>query len=536
DRLQLTVVSNHLHGVTAEEIVSPEKATVLAAVKVIGQEYPNINCRSIDVMISDAARQQEQLVERLLGELIPSQAEDLVSRISRRRSEALGAKAQRALKVNASADVAIAYRKGQHWVQTFEPVCLPEPSDKIAKLRTGGVYLITGGLGNIGLVLAEYLAGSVKAKLILTGRAAFPVRDEWESWLATHDEDDEISGKIRKLQRLEALGARVMVAAADVADIQQMQAVIERAESQFGRLNGVIHAAGITEGNSFSTLDRISKSNCEQQFQPKIYGLLVLEKVLQGRELDFCVLMSSLASVLGGLGYTPYAAANLFIDAFVRQHNQRYSDSWMSVNWDGWQFKEEQKNTNTSSSLIEFAIKSTEGIEVFQRILSWNQHEQIVVSTGNLQSRLEQWINPDRLQVRDTSNTKTSSSLHSKPNLQSAYVAPRNAIEQKLAKIWQELLGFEQIGIHDNFFDLGGDSLLTVQVRSKLQTTFDRDISLTDLFEYPTINALAQLLDREQCERVEKSDFQQVHSRAKKQKEVMEGQTQLMKLRRKSHE
>ncbi|OWY63488.1 polyketide synthase, partial [cyanobacterium TDX16] len=438
--------------------------------------------------------------------------------------------------IDTSGDVAIAYRKEQRWVQTFEPVRLPEPSDKIAKLRTGGVYLITGGLGNIGLVLAEHLARSVKAKLILTGRSVFPARDEWEAWLAARDEDDEISGKIRKIQQLEALGARVMEAAADVANLAQMQAVIERAESQFGRLNGVIHAAGITAGNSFSTLDRISKISCEQQFQPKIYGLLVLEKVLRCRELDFCLLMSSLSSVLGGLGYTAYAAANLFIDAFVRQHNQRYSDSWMSVNWDGWQFKEEQKNTTTSSNLAEFAIKSTEGIEVFQRILSWSRSEQIVVSTGDLESRIEQWINPDRIQIRDTSNTNTSSSLHSKPDLQNAYVAPGNAIEQKLAKIWQELLGFEQIGIHDNFFDLGGDSLLTVQVRSKLQTTFDRDISLTDLFEYPTINALAQLLDREQCERVEKSDFQQVHSRAKKQKEVMEGQTQLMKLRRKSHE
>ncbi|MDV2992198.1 MAG: hypothetical protein N4J56_001852 [Chroococcidiopsis sp. SAG 2025] len=504
DRLQLAVVSNHLHGVTAEEIVSPEKATVLAAVKIIGQEYPNIRCRSIDVMIPDAGRWQERLIDRLLEEL-----------------------------TDTFADVAIAYRKEQRWLQTFEPVRLPEPSDKIAKLRTGGVYLITGGLGNIGLVLAEYLAQSVQAKLILTGRSVFPAKDEWETWLATHDEDDEISGKIRKIQQLEALGAEVMVAAADVANIDQMQAVIERAEAQFDRLNGVIHAAGITEGNSFSTLDRISKINCEQQFQSKIYGLLVLEKVLQGRKLDFCLLMSSLSSVLGGLGYTPYAAANLFIDTFVRQHNQRYSDSWMSVNWDGWQFEEAQKNRTTSSSLAEFAIGSTEGIEVFQRILSWSTSEQVVVSTGNLQSRIEQWINPDLLQVKDTASTNTSSSLHSKPNLQNAYVAPRNAIEQKLAKIWQELLGFEQIGIHDNFFDLGGDSLLTVQVRSKLQTTFDRDISLTDLFEYPTINALAQLLDREQTEN---SDFQQVHSRAKKQKEVMEGQTQLMKLRRKSYE
>ncbi|OWY59115.1 hypothetical protein B7486_76300, partial [cyanobacterium TDX16] len=87
DRLQLAVVSNHLHGVTAQEKLCPEKATLLAALKAIGQEYPNIRCRSIDVMIPDAGSWQEKLVERLLEELIDT-----------------------------SGDVAIAYRKEQRWV------------------------------------------------------------------------------------------------------------------------------------------------------------------------------------------------------------------------------------------------------------------------------------------------------------------------------------------------------------------------------------------------------------------------------------
>ena len=79
------------------------------------------------------------------------------------------------------------------------------------RLRKGGVYLITGGLGRIGLVLAEYLARTVRAKLILMGRSAFPGRDEWEQWLATHGEEDRVSRRIRKVQAIEELGAEVLI-------------------------------------------------------------------------------------------------------------------------------------------------------------------------------------------------------------------------------------------------------------------------------------------------------------------------------------
>ncbi|MDV2992196.1 MAG: hypothetical protein N4J56_001850 [Chroococcidiopsis sp. SAG 2025] len=499
DRLQLAVVSNYLHGVTAEEIVSPEKATVLAAVKIIGQEYPNINCRSIDVMIPDA----EKLVERLLGESIPSQAEDLVSRISRRRSEALGAKAQRrALRVNASADVAIAYRKGQRWVQAFEPIELTKANTS-ALLRTGGVYLITGGLGNIGLVLAEYLAKSVKAKLILTGRSAFPVKDEWETWLATHDKDDEISGKIRKIQQLEALGAEVMVAAADVANINQMQAVIAQAESRFGRLNGVIHAAGVLGERAFNTIEKIEKINCERQFQSKVYGLLVLEKILQGRELDFCLLMSSLSSVLGGLGSVAYAAANLFMDAFVHQQKQNNSIPWIGVNWDIWQFKN-NKNIFTSASLAEFAIAPEEGIDALQRILSQAEFEQVVVSTGDLQSRIDRSIQVKHLREPDIPKQEGLSSAYSRPNLPNRYVAPRDRLEQTIANLWQQLFGIEQVGIHDNFFDLGGESINGMTFINQFQKQLGQIVHISAIFEAPTVAEFAAYLQKKYPEAIAK--------------------------------
>jgi len=462
DEFQITVVSNNMQSVTGVEVLCSEKATVLGPIKVIPQEYPNITCRSIDVVLpSSRTWQEEKLIDQLLTE-ITTQSDDFV----------------------------IAYRGNQRWVQTFESVRLEEAKGT-PRLRQGGVYLITGGLGGIGLVLAEHLAKAVQAKLILTGRSALPARDEWEKWLATHDEQDSVSRKIRKVQELEELGAEVMVVSADVANLEQMQDLIAKALQQFGPLNGVIHGAGILGEELFSTIDKTGKTDCEQQFKPKIQGLLVLEKLLQDTDIDFCLLLSSLSSVLGGLGLASYSAANIFMDAFIHQHNQKNKVSWLSVNWDSWKAGEKTKNKDYwGSNLAEFAIKSDEGVEIFKRLLSWSEFHQVVVSTGEIQSRIDQWLKPESLQKSAASKKANSSSLHSRPNLPNAYVAPRNEVEQKLAEIWQELLGIESVGIHDNFFELGGDSIVSTQIVFRAKE-IGLQLLPKQLFDHQTIAELA---------------------------------------------
>src|SRR5690348_16258650 len=91
-----------------------------------------------------------------------------------------------------SSERIVAYRGTYRWVQSYEPVEPPAQPAGFSRLRKQGVYLITGGLGNIGLALAAYLATTVQAKPVLTGRSASPPRDRWEDWLSTHDQADEI--------------------------------------------------------------------------------------------------------------------------------------------------------------------------------------------------------------------------------------------------------------------------------------------------------------------------------------------------------
>jgi acyl transferase domain-containing protein/acyl carrier protein len=473
DELQITVISNHIHSVIGEEVLCPEKATVLAAVKIIPQEYPHISCRHIDVVISqDVNWSVAKLIEQLQNEL---QAK--------------------------SSDIAIAYRGNHRWVKTFAPVRLEATPEGTSRLRQGGVYLITGGLGGIGLTLASYLAG-IRAKLVLIGRSAFPVREEWQQWLATHDEPDDTSRKIRKIQELEELGAEILVKSADVADFQQMQEAIAQVQQRFGNINGVIHCAGVPD--YAGVISRRTQEMTESIMAPKVKGTLILNSLLQDVPLDFFILCSSISSIVYRQKFSEvgYCAANEFIDAFANYKTNKYWTFTASINWSDWQdigmsikavkrFVSKQ-NISDDQSLLRNALSPAEGIEVFRHIVN-NSFPQIVVSSQDLNTLIERdshfniqafWESLDK--------SKLSTSLHPRPQLSNAYFAPRNQIEQEIAYLWQEVLGLDRTGIHDNFFELGGDSLTGVTLINKFQQKLSKTIPIAALFEAPTVAELAE--------------------------------------------
>jgi acyl carrier protein len=157
------------------------------------------------------------------------------------------------------------------------------------------------------------------------------------------------------------------------------------------------------------------------------------------------------------------------------------------VNWDGWGLREEGKQeAGIGATLSKLAMSPKQGVEAFRRVLSMAEVPQVVVSTGDLQTRIDQWLKLESLRDTEYSKKKDSLSLHSRSNLRNAYVAPRNEVEQTIANIWQQILGIEQVGIHDDFFELGGDSLIAVQVISRLRKECQIELPLHSFFERPT--------------------------------------------------
>ena len=466
EAIRLIAISNRLLMVTGEDNISPEKATLLGICKVIAQECPDITCRIIDIAPGEPA--SASLVDELITECVTATSEPLV-----------------------------AYRNAARWVQTFEPIRLEPQGDALSVLREHGVYLITGAFGGVGPLLAEYLVKSVQARLVLVGRSAFPAREEWQSWLVQHEISDATSRKIRHLQQIEAAGAELLLLQADVADPIQMQRVIQQTLQHFGTINGVIHAAGITSESAFRPLQMIGKVECELHFQPKVYGVFALAQALQDYELDFCLLFSSISAVLGGLGFAGYAAANLFMDAFVQQHNRLGGTPWISVNWETWRVgAEKEQGMALGGTVAEYAMNAEEGIEALRRILATKGIAQIVNSTGDLQARIRQWIRLESVTASNQAAQARAISLqgNARSALSHEYVATSSEYERIVTEIWQQALGVEQVGLYDNFFDLGGNSLIGLQVVAKIKKALHVQIPAVALFEAPTISALIKYL------------------------------------------
>jgi len=467
DALQIRAVSNNMQEVTEEDVSYPEKATVIGPCRVIPQEYPHITCRSIDIVLPALGTPQE---ERLIDQLIA----ELTGQLS---------------------DSIVAYRGHHRWVQAFDRIRPDGAAGWTGRLREGGVYLITGGLGGVGLVIAEYLAQTAQAKLVLTRRSTFPGKDEWEQWLATHDDQDDISDRIRALQALERVGAEVMVASADVTNRGQMQAVLDEARARFGAVHGVIHAAGVPgEGLiQFKTPEMATAV-----LATKVKGVLVLDDLFKDVKLDFFVLFSSLVAILGEIGQVDYCAANAFLNAFALHNTFRNNRLTTSINWGSWYnvgiatlapdvLKEDQTKV---------AILPSEGAEAFGQILSRSLLPQIVVCPTDLHAMIEQASALTEAQILERVGLPQLSELtQPRPDLRTPYVVPGNETERTLADLWQRTLGIEPIGVDDDFFELGGHSLLLTQVINRVCQVFKVKLPVRSLFEHPTVASIAQLIE-----------------------------------------
>jgi len=465
DPIALGVVVNGLHDVTGETVIRPERATALGPALVIPQEYVNLRCHVIDVLLPAAGLAIAPLADLLVAE-IDKPAETPV----------------------------IAYRGRHRWVQSLEPVAL-DAAPGASALRRHGVYVITGGLGGLGLVIARHLAATVGARLVLIGRTALPPRDQWASWLQSHAEEDATAGRIRALRAIEEAGGEVLTVTADVADRAQLARALAEARRRFGGIHGVVHAAGVAGAG---IIQLKTPEIAERVLEAKLQGTLGLWDLLRGEPLDFLLLCSSITAVVGGPGQVDYCGANAFLDAFARSRGPGSpGPRVISVNWDAWQEVGMAATTAVPAALaarrareLAEAIRPAEGIEVFDRVLAGRLAE-VIVSTRDLPRLVEQARRATAEQAAEPAPEATGAAPAGRAGLPTPFVAPGTDLERTIAGIWQELLGIAPIGTEDDFFEAGGHSLLATQVMSRLHQRLGVDVPLRTLFETRTIAAFA---------------------------------------------
>jgi thioesterase domain-containing protein/acyl carrier protein len=479
--VKLLFVSSHTQLAIATDEIAYEKSPVLGLLKTIPQEMPWLHCRHLDLSVDQA---------EVNGDAILAEMQDITG------------------------EREVAYRQGQRLVPRLERVNWADEFQQPLPFKIGGSYLITGGLGGIGVEIAKYLLEHYQAKLILVGRTPL------------------LADKLAAFGQLQHLRGTVVYEIADISDRPAMEAII----SAWGELDGIIHLAGVARE---SLLESETQTGLATALRSKVAGTWVLHQLIKDNPDSIFINFSSVNGFFGGTTVGAYAAANSFIDAFSDYQRSRsslhsYCFAWSM--WDetgmsrGYQMKELSRDRGY------YPIQKQQGIYAFLAGLSlgptrlaigldgnkaniqryqsecYGLEKLIAYFTGTLPASLPQppgdrFGTPTTCELALVEEMPLTDSgeidLHKlagkiAPQQQGERVAPRNDIERAIAQIWQEVLGVENIGIYDNFFQLGGHSLRAIQVIYRLQNKFSVDLPLQNLFNTPNIAGLAATIEQ-QC-------------------------------------
>ncbi len=460
----IVLVSSDMFEVCGDAEIQPEKATVLGPLLVVPQELPLITCRHIDLHRQGNNFQQTKLVDSIVGDIL-----------------------------SASPENNIAYRGGHRWLRSFAAFPEPPSQTQANAFRQGGTYLITGGLGNMGLALAEQLLGLYGANVVLTGRSGLPERSEWQNLMSATSARDLTSMRVQRILELEKKGGRLLTIKADAGSFEEMAEVFDVVEREFGVPDGVFHLAGNVQNNEARHLILdLLPSHVTDQFGPKIDGVKNLARIVATRDIGFCFLSSSLTAILGGFSFGAYAGANGFMDAFANAQPEA-GTRWISANFDGWEFRPEN---GFDAGVAEPAMLARQGVQAILDIVNSSYSGQIVVSTTHLASRIVRWATPNTSKETENESNGNLDVAHDRPELSVRFVPPENQTQEQVCGIWSEVLGFGNIGTLDDFFELGGDSLKAMTVIGKIRKQLRASISVTDFFASPNVVGLAETIAR----------------------------------------
>lgn len=440
-QVDVLVASSGTQRVQNGDVVRPERRLLEAACLTVSQEYPNLRFRVIDL---DPAADVDSCADQLVTESV------------------------------AGTGFLVAVRAGHRLVRRYRPTKLSAADPSAIAVRDGDVVLVTGGLGGVGLALAQALARQAKIHLLLLGRSGLAGDGD-------RPPDGTPAGRrLRALRAIERTGSTWEVVRADLAQFRPASRLAADLLRRYRHIDLVVHAAGSVAPDAFFGVEEVTLPRAAQVWDAKINGLVALHSGLADRPPRSWVLVSSLSTVLGGLGFSAYAAGNAFLDAYAEQHDGEDGARWLSVDWDAWRIDADLADGSGSESGT--AITAETGGEALCRLLAGPMPPRVVVSTTDLAGRLARWVGERSVEPAPAPAAHVAT----------AAAGSARDIEVTVAALWEELMGVENPQPEDDFFtDLGGHSLLATQVASRLRAQFDVEITLRQFLETPTLRGLS---------------------------------------------
>lgn len=367
----------------------------------------------------------------------------------------------------------IMYRRHQRYVARLENCDASSLDKNLSMINPSSTYLITGGLGALGLTVAAWLIEQGARYLVLVGRHA-PLQHAQQ-----------------KIQQLQKNGAQIHYFAVDIAKSTAIQQLMETIQQKLPPLRGVIHAAGVLEDG---LLQQQSWHHFEKVMLPKVSGAWNLHQITKNIPLDFFIEFSSLAAVFGSAGQGGYVAANAFLDS-LSHYRRAQGLPALSINWGPWRDAGMVANLNSLNQerLTQQGIQALsdqQALDVLQKLMILHFAQvSVLPMDGNklaLANNLFNYIRPQSHQSMDFREIYN----YLDPALRMNFLI--QSIKEQLITILG--LNNNDISEHKNFSTLGMDSLMMLELRNRLNSILGQSIAISTLLDYPTIAQLAEFL------------------------------------------
>lgn len=480
--LDLILITDYATEVTGDErVINPHNAAMLGVGKVISYEFKNIKCRAFDIDENTSI--------------------DIICKQVNQKEECYQ----------------IAFRNNCCYISEM----IQEDFDNKAyeneysglKLRENGVYIVTGGTGDIGLEISKYLASISKVNLVLINRSQLPELSEWNS-IIKQNENIKLVKKLKTINEIKNKGTDVICYSCNICDYQSMNKILNDVKSKYGKINGVFHCAGIA-GEGF--LFKKSYEIFNEVTAPKIKGTWVIDNLTLKEDLDFMILFSSITAIFGGSGQGDYTAANAYLDSFAYYRN-RMNRKTISINWPAWRDIGIAADYGITEERSIFKL-----LDIISAIKALNK-----VVDGNLTNIIPGIINIKVLSsIKDELPFTLGENIRKKLNYNDENIDENVVVEKKtvdssvvikgkgndyteteknIAEMYGEVLAIEEIDLYESFNSLGGDSIMATQLLKLIDRKYPNVVDISDIFTYSSVIELSEFIDKE----LEKSNISNV--------------------------
>lgn len=416
----------------------PVKAALLGLLRTLPYEFTQIQCQAIDIQQPKSFNSRRRLAQQIVNQTLQTKVSE-----------------------------SVVLRNGNTWIANISPQNIAEHNDVPTTnglTRDDASYLILGGISDIGLTMVRALTQSGVRRVIVTSDVQGPkISQEHQA----------------ELENLRADG-KVDIQVADLSAYTeaQIKAIIEHHHNPDLPLAAVIDATDMHASKPTGLIQALDDDQLASYWLDQRQKLQELAAAIEHIDLDYCLLMSSLTAQLGGTGQLASTVASLYTQAFAHQRNQAQGTAWHVIQWDAWSVSEPE------------LISPSEGELAMAMILRMTDPGLLLVSTRSPQAKRERTLLAKS--TRASQVDAQSGPRHQRPNLSTALRLAQTEQEKTMVSIWQQFLGIDTIGLDDDFFELGGNSLLATQLLLEVKEAFGVSIELGQLFATPNAGALSQ--------------------------------------------